>query len=354
MTTEEQRKAIQKKLQLAVQLEFSTIPPYLMAALSIKPGTNRESFSIIHSVYMEEMLHLALAANVMNAISGNVVLNESTIPTYPLHLEFEGQSFKDRDFDVNTMRFSRENVYTFMQIELPDYWPREKEKRAVAKVEIPGYTIGEFYLGILSDLEDLCKAPGMDEKKVFNGNPSHQVTEDYYWGAGGKPVVVDSMASAKEAIDIIIEQGEGANSNSLLDGDKAYFGQRAEVAHFFRFNEIYVGKYYKEDDDPLEPPTGDDFDVDFASVYPIKKNCERKHLKGTPELMELNKSFNTHYTLMLKGIEKALNGKPKSLYPAIMNDMHQMAAIALKMVQIPINGSEEHGAPTFNWEEIPA
>ena len=49
---------LREKLQKAVELEFATIPPYLTAAFSIKPNANRSSFEIIHSVYMEEMLHM--------------------------------------------------------------------------------------------------------------------------------------------------------------------------------------------------------------------------------------------------------------------------------------------------------
>ena len=55
-------------LQLAVGLELSTIPVYLTALYSIKDGTNTDAAQTIRSVVMEEMLHMTLAANVLNAL----------------------------------------------------------------------------------------------------------------------------------------------------------------------------------------------------------------------------------------------------------------------------------------------
>ena len=48
-------------LQGAIELEHSTIPPYLSALYSIKKGANREAAAIIRSVVIEEMLHMTIA-----------------------------------------------------------------------------------------------------------------------------------------------------------------------------------------------------------------------------------------------------------------------------------------------------
>src|ERR1700730_11757675 len=67
-------------LQMAIELEFSTLPPYLYALHSIMPGTNAEASSRIRFVAMEEMVHMCLACNILNALGRNPVL---TAPTYP-------------------------------------------------------------------------------------------------------------------------------------------------------------------------------------------------------------------------------------------------------------------------------
>ena len=347
MTAKEKIIELREMLQKAVELEFATIPPYLTTAFSIYPKANRSSFEIIHSVYMEEMLHMILAANVLNAIGGTVMLGKENIPEYPLNLEFKGEKFKDREFDINLERFSLSAIDTFMKIELPDNWEEKPTMRGTLKLEVPGYTIGEFYNAIKTKLSELCEETS--EEQVFTGDPTHQIGEDYYWSGGGKPFEVSRLKDALDAIDVIIEQGEGASPDSLSDGDDILFGQQEEVAHFFRFNEIFVGKRYKMDDHPRKPPTGEILPIEWDKVYPIKSNCKSADFKTTPQLANLNMQFNQHYTLMVKGIEEALQGNRKSLYSAIMNDMHGMARIAYQMVQIPIQGDKDGqtGAPSF-------
>ncbi len=56
---------------MAIKLEHATIPPYLTALYSIKPDprkSNHDSYNIIRAVAVEEMLHLTLAANLLNAV----------------------------------------------------------------------------------------------------------------------------------------------------------------------------------------------------------------------------------------------------------------------------------------------
>ena len=66
---------LQQHLQWAIELEHSTLPPYLSALYSIKDGANQEAVEVIHSVFIEEMLHLTLAANILNAVGGSPQLD---------------------------------------------------------------------------------------------------------------------------------------------------------------------------------------------------------------------------------------------------------------------------------------
>ena len=51
-------------LRIAMELELSTIPPYMCGIYSIKPGTNQQAIDVMHSVVMEEMFHLTMAGNI--------------------------------------------------------------------------------------------------------------------------------------------------------------------------------------------------------------------------------------------------------------------------------------------------
>ena len=105
-------------LQGAIELEHSTIPPYLTALYSIKKGANREAAAIIRSVVIEEMLHMTIAANTLNAIGGAPEINTSDfIPGYPGTLPMNIHA----GFKVGLAPLSRDLISTvFMVIEEPE------------------------------------------------------------------------------------------------------------------------------------------------------------------------------------------------------------------------------------------
>lgn len=334
---------IKDKLQTAIELELATIPPYLTALFTIRPGTNAMSSTIIRSVVMEEMLHMLLAGNLLSSIGGSVKLGKANIPDYPVRMDFHGTQFKDRQFDIPLARFSKDTVDIFLQIELPDGFGTGRLEAAA--IEVPGYTIGEFYNLIKEDLISVCKEFG--EQQVFTGRKECQISEEYYWRGGGTPIVVTNLEQAIAAIDLIVEQGEGAS----FDGHPSFFDGEKDIPHYFRFNEIYMERRYKKDDDPTKPPTGERIEVDYSQVYPIKPNCKSSDFIRSSELTNLNNLFNEGYSNMLAQLEEGFNGNPSSFYTAILNGMHKLTALAINMVQIPIPGDSagRNAAPSFEW-----
>src|SRR5690349_19354261 len=76
--------SLREHLQWALELEHATIPPYLTALYSLDRENNAEAAQIVSSVFTEEMLHLALAANLLNAVGGTPVLDSPRLlPGYP-------------------------------------------------------------------------------------------------------------------------------------------------------------------------------------------------------------------------------------------------------------------------------
>uniref|UniRef100_H2XZ37 Iminophenyl-pyruvate dimer synthase domain-containing protein n=2 Tax=Ciona intestinalis TaxID=7719 RepID=H2XZ37_CIOIN len=70
-------------------VELSTIPPYVTSWLSLQTefGRNVEIADIVKSVFVEEMLHMSLAANLINSVGGTVNLTSMTLlPQYPTPL----------------------------------------------------------------------------------------------------------------------------------------------------------------------------------------------------------------------------------------------------------------------------
>src|SRR5262245_48452660 len=79
-------RTIGQALQAALELEHATIPPYLVAAYSLK-AVNGEIKRWVVDVALEEMFHMTLVANIMNAIGTPPRLNHpGFIPAYPCEL----------------------------------------------------------------------------------------------------------------------------------------------------------------------------------------------------------------------------------------------------------------------------
>src|SRR6266446_2821376 len=70
----------QTMLQTAIGVEFGTLPPYLYALFSIRAGTNAEAEHRIKSVVLQEMIHMCLACNMLNALGGDPALHPQTYP----------------------------------------------------------------------------------------------------------------------------------------------------------------------------------------------------------------------------------------------------------------------------------
>ena len=141
--------ALRQHLQWALELEHATIPPYLCALYSISEDGNQEAAEVVRSVFMEEMLHMTLVANVLNAVGGSPrVDTPRMLPSYPTFLPHS-----NRAFEVSLEKFSPKAVETFMRIERPDEHhglPEDDEFE----------TIGQFYEAIEVGLRRLCDEAG--------------------------------------------------------------------------------------------------------------------------------------------------------------------------------------------------
>jgi hypothetical protein len=314
------RKSLHRHLQTALELEHATIPAYLSALYSIPDGRNAEAAQVIQSVVMEEMLHLTLAANVLNAVGGRPAIDQPAfVPEYPTYLPHS-----DKAFLISLLPFSPEAIDTFLKIERPE--------PAGANPMADGYrTIGQFYDAIEVALRELSVAIG--EQQLFNGDPAKQVrTEHWYYGAGGGVIEVTNLASALRALEEIKEQGEGVD-HTIFDGD-TQFGQTDELAHYFRFNEIRAGRKYRASDTPRSGPTGNELPVSWNAAYPMRPNPKAREYAGLPEIQAKLVEANRSYTALLRILHQAFNGQPDLLLRAVPA-MYQLKYQVQALMKIP-------------------
>lgn len=321
-------------LQWAIELEHCTIPPYLCALYSIDRSRNPEAFEVVQTVLVEEMLHLALAANLLNAVGGSPVLDAALMmPGYPRPLPHGDQSFL-----VDLLPFGPAALEMFLKIEQPS-------SRAAVPEGDRYETIGQFYAAIAEGLRSLCE--GLGEESVFCGDAARQITGRYPYGGSGEVVVVSDLTSALTAVAEIVDQGEGSEHHEVWDGDHQMFhADRDEVGHFFRFQELMLGRRYQRGDSPDGGPTGDDIAVDWEGVSPMRPN-QRVANAPTAEVRTAQNAFNDAYCVLLCLLEQAFNGDPDSL-GAATGAMFRLRAKAQELLRTSLADGHVAG-PTFEY-----
>jgi hypothetical protein len=339
-------------LYRGLQLEHATIPVYLTALYSLHPETNSDAWHILRVVAIEEMLHLTLGANVINAVGGQPDLTgKGFVPTYPTRLP-DGET----DFLVDLQPFSEQAIDTFLQIERPGQAP-DKSKRIVARsrahepgqqagerrriigpmlATVPGqpeqqfWSIGEFYQEIVHGIYYLEQEYRKQGKTLFTGDPARQVTREYYYSGGGEIIPVTDLESCAKALQLIAEQGEGLGGG-IYDGE-------GELAHYYRFQQMKIGRFYLPPDEP-DHPTGPPVSIDWAAAYPVKKNPRIADYPAGSELRAAAEGFNTDYAAFLAMLTRAYTGEPGLLLEAVWQ-MFQVRDSMVRLMRNPIPGQD--------------
>lgn len=324
---------LREHLQTAIEIEHATIPPYLCALYSIKEGTNQEAYHLIQSVVMEEMLHMLLACNILNAIGGSPAINQKDfVPSYPGFLPHSSDSFT-----VGLLKFSDAAIDTFLDIEQP-------AKPCALPEPNHWHTIGQFYEAIQYAL---CFLDFVTPGGIFTGDPSRQLGENDYYGGGGKLIKVNDLDDAMLAIKEIVGQGEGSQ-NTIFDTD-SLFDEPVDIAHYFKFNEIKCGRCYTCTDTPESGPTGEPFKVDYSQAYNMHPNPKMSNYEKGSELYNKTYEFNKTYKLLLDAIHDAVNGSPDTLKKAIPL-MYDIKYRAIALMKTPYKDGMTAG-PSFEWVE---
>lgn len=328
---------LRSRLQTAMQIENTTIPPYLCALWSIVPGTNEAAAEAILDVVMEEMLHLTLVANVLNAVTdaqghGPDLYRADFLPRqWPANLPHSDDSFL-----VGLGPLSPDSLDTFRHIE----WPAAI---GAPPQESRYHTIAQFYEAILEALERLA-----GQGNIFTGDPAWQIGPDrYYYGGGGEVVAVHDLESAIEALEVVVFEGEGIDL-SVYDGDHEFFDEPRELAHFFRFDELYRGRRYRNDDTFSSGPSGDWLYLDFDAVLPMRRNPRAEDYPQGSELREMTDACSRTYTSLLAQLHEAFTGRPEALIGAVVT-MKQLEGEAVALMRVPCGDGVHTAGPAFQW-----
>jgi hypothetical protein len=237
-------------LSQAAELEHSLACQYLFTAFSLKQFTDEGVSqaqlnkinnwrSTINEIAVEEMLHLALASNLLTAIGGAPYFRRANFP--------QAKTYTSLSLLFKLAPFNQATLDRYICFELPNNFQDEGDKERwnqfcqtikedqemLRLLALPApllpkkleyNTIGELYGLIRQGFETIGE-------KLFIGPPNAQAS-----GIFRDIIQVTDVDSAVKAIDLIVIQGEGSPTNR----------QDNHFAKFTKIREQYLAELEKD------------------------------------------------------------------------------------------------------------
>jgi ferritin-like protein len=294
----EHREALVYTLGKAAELEHLVMLQYLFAAFSLKQsveeGLTPETLGAVQGwrrtlleIGGQEMLHLALVQNLLTAVGAAPRLARPNFPmsayAYPAGVRIELLPFSEAAlrhfaFLERPDGMDVEDAEGFEAIEQAMALPHDEGDEIVPHLQ-EFDTIGQLYRSVQAGLAHLDARLGSD--RLFVGPPDAQATQQHFrWP---ELVAVTDLASAHQAIDTIVEQGEGARG----EWRDAHFGRLLRV-----LDEFLELKRTDPDFEPARP-------VAMANVRPQHTGAVVPQITdaGTTRCMDL---LNVCYEVLLQ------------------------------------------------------
>lgn len=331
---------------------------------------NKAGATIV-SVAIEEMLHMSLSANVHQATIGPPQFVGQAPTTWPAYLPGHNPPFP-----INRAPLSLDQLYTLLQIESPHKFDVQKQARDETPI---GYdTIGEFYQGIIDYLERNERTIVYDSNRPQlapdNGYYAQNNINTNYYDIKHKPnfvnardsgdlVSVHDFCTAKGALDIIREQGEGATDAQGFDPDgqpvctaptDADYDDKLdkELSHFAKFNQIWC--ILKNFENTMKVLLEDrDFDVKNYFVYNLPTNPSTSDY---PEnIQAVSNCLNAVYAYVFLMSQSCYNVDQPVQYEIFMGGIHKtmmwilgsLCETIVTMTYVDKDGVTKNAAPTF-------
>jgi Ferritin-like len=317
-------------LQTAARLEFATIPPYLCAMWSIKSGDGK-AYEHLREVVMEEMLHLGLVCNMLTSIGETPKLYPEAAPAYPCSLPGGVRP----GLEVPLKGLTRDGIRdVFMEIEKPHH-----DVSGVDPTDETDPTIGDFYDAILAAFSSLPEWTATNQRQLAKQIRIRDGVQAFLFK-------IESKTDVAKAIGVIKEQGEGTASSPL----DTYKGMSMDLAHYFRFAELFHGKEIVFEAGIIEF-TGPD--IPFPDVYPMAEVPAGGHQGPDlpPAVAEKLSEFDQAYTTMLKQLQAAWEHGQIGKLNASVGTMFSLTDLATELMQMEMSQGDSTYGPCFRISE---
>jgi hypothetical protein len=325
---------LQQALQSAIALEHATLPLYLSAMFSLQVQ-GYTVYNLIRSVVMEEMVHMAIACNLLAAIGGKPQIGTLN-PKFPA-TGLPGGA--EPDLHVVLARLSKTQVQNFMRLEAPAFLLDPKFKDETYP------TIANLYGAIREAIAGNADAVRAAMKK---GGTSNQVGDDIGFTTLTYTEGQDPLPQVYDALDEIVLQGEGSPSHTL-HADKF----EGEESHYAKYAEIYYGRRYQIP--PGQVKLTRETEPQFFSGYPIQApdvvNVLAVPADGYAAALTADPNgatvaaalakFDQAYTAIMSDLEAMWNGPADKSWPMFgqavgaMGELRVLACFNIMKYEVP-------------------
>ncbi|KAF8555870.1 hypothetical protein OG21DRAFT_1507235 [Imleria badia] len=318
---------IKKSLQTALKIELATIPLYLYAMHSIRiddteQGKNGAAARAkIAVVVQQEMLHLALAGNVLTSLDSDGHLGPKLYSEGYL-VQYGRDDILFFGIPLKLEPCHKKSLEWFMKLESPYAEPFDDGEQEDTSGGSPGEngpqdaiasdskSIGEIYAKLKRDVT----------RTTHWGNQDYQFSPAEFFGSN--MVQVTDKESALKALDIIVEQGEGSSA--------------AEVAHYQMFLELWKHVDWK--------------------CWPVPSSPTTEDYRGSPFAYQLALAHNAAFCYLLITIQKTWEVCVTSDRRALNRNIHAImlnvsGPLGYFMAKQPFDGGTV--GPPFEFYTVP-
>jgi hypothetical protein len=321
---------IKQQLQSAIELECSTLPIYLSSMFSLEVQ-NSTAYTAIRSVAMEEMVHMAIACNILAAIGGTPKIAR-------IRFSFPAKGLSggvEPDLVVGLAKLSKEQLLNFLRIETPEFLLLQKNRGETYP------TISVFYKEIRKSLKDNIVAV---RAAILAGGPDNQVDDNIGFRAiKTKPPTTNQQLTDDQradfvfqqildGIDEILEQGEGSPAGGMYTGKKS----EDESSHYNRFAELYYGYGYRDPDPEVAMTLQNEEQFykgrkipfpEVVNTLAVPKDGYVKVLALDPNEADVINdltAFDGAFSSILLALDQVWNGPQKASWKTLGGAVHSM------------------------------
>jgi len=286
---------------------------------------NYTTYNLIRSVAMEEMVHMAIACNVLAAIGGTPRIKDLA-PVFPTQGLPGGA---EPDLHIGLARLSKAQVKNFMRIEMPAFLLPDQYKTETYP------TISALYNAVR---EAIAANADQVRQAIKQGGTSNQVGDDIGFTTITYSESSDPIEQIDNAIVEILAQGEGSDARTL----HADATSQGEESHYCKFAEIYYGRRYQEPSSPVEltPATESQFFQGYEILVPKVTNTlfvptdgYEKVLSADPgkaAVTQALQAFDQVYSAIMADLDAMWNGPADKSWPTFGQAVGAMGELRVK------------------------